>query len=250
MLRKEARDALKRFIESLVALLVIPFIYVGDKLVTKVGLDYVSLIQTGFFITLIIYAVYAGATVFQSERKDRAFEYLFSLPLTRRKIILAKVLPRLGLLLLLGGVATIVIGRGLQAESGIALLVLFFSSLFLSIGVFSIVISLFGVGLMYLTFFGGEIVFRPPPSKARNQSHRSPRPVDRTVGLRSSPSRSLRHSLLVDLQENGRQATQASDEDILFDYTPDVIYSCFAYRPVVPEISSQWTSRPLNRSGI
>lgn len=158
MLRKEARDALKRFIESLVALLIIPFIYIGDKLGVKIGLDYASLIQTGFFITLVIYAVYAGATIFQSERKDRAFEYLFSLPLTRRKIILAKVLPRLGLLLFLGGVATIVIGRGLQAEAVIALLVLFFSSLFLSIGVFSIVISLFGVGLMYLIFFQGEIV--------------------------------------------------------------------------------------------
>lgn len=159
MLRKEGRDALKRFIESLVALLIIPFIYIGDKLVTKAGLDYASLIQTGFFITLVIYAVYAGATVFQSERKDRAFEYLFSLPLTRRKIILAKVLPRLGLLLFLGGVATIVIGRGLQVEAGIAFLVLFFSSLFLSIGVFSIVINLFGVGLMYIIFFQGGLVF-------------------------------------------------------------------------------------------
>ncbi|HVP41233.1 MAG TPA: ABC transporter permease subunit, partial [Candidatus Krumholzibacteriaceae bacterium] len=137
MLRKEARDALKRFIESLVALLIIPFIYIGDKLVTKVGLDYASIIHTGFVITLLIYAVYAGATVFQSERKDRAFEYLFSLPLTRRKIILAKVLPRLGLLLFLGGVATIVVGRGLPTELGMTLLLLFFSSLFLSIGVFS-----------------------------------------------------------------------------------------------------------------
>jgi ABC-type Na+ efflux pump permease subunit len=159
MLRKEIRDALKRFIESLVALFVIPFVYIGDKLVTKIGLDYASLIQTGFFITLVISAVYAGATVFRAERKDRAFEYLFSLPMTRRKIILAKVLPRLGLLLFLGGVASIVIGRGLQGEAGIALLVLFFSSLFLSIGVFSIVISLFGVGLMYIIFFQGGLVF-------------------------------------------------------------------------------------------
>ena len=159
MLRKEIRDALKRFVESLVVLVIIPFVYIGDKLVTKMGLDYASLIQTGFFITLVIYAFYSGATVFQSERKDRAFEYLFSLPLTRRKIILAKVLPRLGLLLFLGGVATIVIGRGLQEEAGIAFLVLFFSSLFLSIGVFSTVINLFGVGLMYLIFFQGGHVF-------------------------------------------------------------------------------------------
>jgi ABC-type transport system involved in multi-copper enzyme maturation permease subunit len=159
MLRKEAREALKRFIESLVALLIIPFIYIGDKLFTKIGLDYASLIQTGFFFTLVIYAVYAGATVFQAERKDRAFEYLFSLPLTRRKIILSKILPRLALLLILGGTATIVVGRSLPAEAGITVLVLFFSSLFLSIGVSSIIINLFGVMLMYLIFFQGGHIF-------------------------------------------------------------------------------------------
>lgn len=153
MIRKEARDALKTFIESLVALLIIPFVYIGDKLVTKTGLDFNSLIQTGFVITLIIYAVFSGATFFQSERKDRAFEYLFSLPLTRRKIIVTKLVPRLGLLLILGVAATVIVGPGLLKEAGITFLVLFFSSLFLSIGVFSIVINLFGVGFMYLIFF-------------------------------------------------------------------------------------------------
>ncbi len=158
MLRKEARDALKRFIESLIVLAVIPFMYVGDKLIMHVGLDYTSLLHTGFVITLIIYAVYAGATIFQSERKDRAFEYLFSLPLSRWKILLTKILPRFGLLLLLGGVATVVVGRGLR-EAALTFLVLFLSSLFLSIGVFSIVINTSGVALMYLIFFEGGHVF-------------------------------------------------------------------------------------------
>jgi len=155
MLRKEIRDALNRFVESLVVLAVIPFIYIGDKLAFKVGLDYASLIDTGFVLTLVIYSIYAGATIFQPERKDRAFEYLFSLPLTRRKIILAKILPRFGLLLILGLAATMIVGRSLLANAGITVLVLFFSSLFLSIGVFSIAINLFGVILMYLIFFQG-----------------------------------------------------------------------------------------------
>jgi ABC-type Na+ efflux pump permease subunit len=159
MLRKEIGDALKRFVESLVVLAIIPFMYIGDKLIIKVGLDYASLIDTGFVLALVMFSVYAGATIFQSERKDRAFEYLFSLPLTRRKIILAKVLPRLGLLLILGGAATIAIGRSLLAEAGIIILVLFFSSLFLSIGVFSIAINLFGVILMYLIYYMGRHVF-------------------------------------------------------------------------------------------
>jgi len=159
MLRKEIRDALKRFVESMVVLAVIPFMYIGDKLVIKVGLDYASLIDTGFFLTLVIFSIYAGATIFQPERKDRAFEYLFSLPLTRRKIILAKILPRFGLLLILGLAATIVVGRSLLADAGITILVLFFSSLFLSIGVFSTAINIFGVILMYLIFFQGGRTF-------------------------------------------------------------------------------------------
>lgn len=161
MLRKEIGDALKKLVESLVFLVIIPFMYIVDKLVWKWGLDYRSLIDTGFVITLLIYAVYAGGTVFQSERKDRAFEYLFSLPLTRRKIILVKILPRLGILMILGAAATIVVGRGLLDEAGITVLVLFFSSLFLSIAVFSIAINIFGVGLIYLMFFqGGHVVGR------------------------------------------------------------------------------------------
>ena len=159
MLRKEIRDALKRFVESLVVLAVIPFMYLWDKLLMKRGLDYASLVDTGFVITLLFYAVYAGATVFQAERKDRAFEYLFSLPLTRRRIILAKILPRLGLLLVLVGAATLAVGSDLPAKIAVTVLVLFFSSLFLSLGVSSIVINLFGVILMYLIFFQGGNVF-------------------------------------------------------------------------------------------
>lgn len=159
MLRKEIRDALKRFVESLVVLAVIPFMYLWDKLLMKIGLDYASLIDTGFVITLLFYAVYAGATVFQAERKDRAFEYLFSLPLTRRRVILAKILPRLGLFLVLGGAATLAVGRDLPAKIGVTVFVLFFSSLFLSLGVSSIVINIFGVMLMYLIFFQGGHVF-------------------------------------------------------------------------------------------
>ncbi len=158
MLRKEIRDALKRFVESLVALILIPFVYAWDKLITKAGLDYKSLLQTGFVVTLLIFSVYAGATLFQSERKDRAFEYLFSLPLSRTEIILAKVLPRLGFLILLAGAATLVVGRELLQEAGIIFLLLFFSSIFLSIGVFSVILNLFGVGLIYLIYFQGQLI--------------------------------------------------------------------------------------------
>ena len=159
MLKKEIRDALKRFVESLVGLFIIFFVYIGEILFTRIGLDYKSLVRTGFVITLVIYAIYAGATVFQSERKDRAFEYLFSFPLTRRKIMTVKLAPRLGLLLALAGAATIIAGRGLLEKNGIIVLMLFFSSLFLSIGVFSIVINLCGVSIMYLIFFEGQLVF-------------------------------------------------------------------------------------------
>lgn len=152
MLKKEIKDALKCFVESLVALVIIPLMYIADKLVTKNGFNFASYRDPGFIFTLVIYAIYAGGTVFHSERKDRAFEYLFSLPMTRRNIILLKILPRLGLLMFLGGATGIVVGRSFLSETGITVLVLFFSSLFLSIGVLSVFINLFGVMLMYLIF--------------------------------------------------------------------------------------------------
>ncbi|MEN6312069.1 MAG: hypothetical protein ABFD80_11085 [Acidobacteriota bacterium] len=166
MLRKEIRDAARSLVESLIVLFIIPFMYIGDKFLFKRGLDFASLIDTAFIITIILYAIYSGATVFQSERKDRAFEYLFSLPLTRKRIISIKILPRLAFLLVLGGAATAAVGSRFLAETGVTILVLFLSSLFLSMGVFSILLNLFGVGFMYLIFFRSTHVVAILLSKA------------------------------------------------------------------------------------
>jgi hypothetical protein len=158
MLEKELRAALLRFAESLVVLLAFSVMYVADKLVLKTGLDYASLIQTAFVITIILFAAYAGSTIFQAERKDHAFEYLFSLPLGRGRILLAKVLPRLGLLVLLGVGASLVLGHAIRQALGIAAVVIFLSALFLSIGVSSLIIGAFGILMLYLIFLEGGVV--------------------------------------------------------------------------------------------
>jgi len=101
---------------------------------------------------VIIYAVYAGATIFQSEKKDRAFEYLFSLPVSRSKILLMKLVPRMSILILLIIILQLFFEANV-ADIGITFFVLFFVSAFLSIGTSSIMINLIGVLMLYYVFY-------------------------------------------------------------------------------------------------
>jgi len=151
MLKKECFEAIKRLLESLLILIVIPLAIVWDKLFVHYGLPYADIFKGGFIATLVIYAVYAGATILQSERRDRAFEYLFSLPLTRSRIVMAKVLPRFGILMILLLLSAVFIGPEVKS-SGIFFIVLFFGAASLSIAVNSIILNLFGVFFLVVAF--------------------------------------------------------------------------------------------------
>jgi len=98
------------------------------------------------------HGVYAGATIFQAEKKDRAFEYLLSLPLTRKKILWNKLLPRLAFILGLILVLFIVQGGPSALSLGITMLVLFSASVFLSLPVDSVIIAFLGVAMLYYLF--------------------------------------------------------------------------------------------------
>ena len=151
MLKKEAWDALKRELECLLLLGAIPLAFIWDKFVVKFGWGFRDIFSGIFITTVIIYAVYAGATIFQSERKDKAFEYLFSLPVSRSKILLMKLVPRMIILILLVIILQLFFEANV-ADIGITFLVLFFVSAFLSIGTYSIVINLIGVMMLYYVF--------------------------------------------------------------------------------------------------
>ncbi|MCP5054467.1 MAG: ABC transporter permease subunit [bacterium] len=88
MLKKEIMDTLKALLHSSLFLIVIPVSLLLKAPVSK------SL----FVMFIVLLALYAGATLFQAERRDRALEYLLSLPISRWRILAFKVLPRLALL--------------------------------------------------------------------------------------------------------------------------------------------------------
>ena len=151
MLKKEACDALKRELECLIILGAVPLAFCWDRLVMKFNWGFRDIFSAVFITTVVIYAVYAGATIFQSEKKDRAFEYLFSLPVSRSKILLAKILPRLIILTILVIILALFFKLNLYAF-GVAFLLVFFVSAFFSIGINSIPINLIGVIMLYYVF--------------------------------------------------------------------------------------------------
>jgi ABC-type Na+ efflux pump permease subunit len=152
MLKKEVRDSLRRELECLLLLGAIPLAFIWDRFVVKFGWGFRDIFSGVFLTTVIIYAVYAGATIFQSEKKDRAFEYLFSLPVSRSKILLMKLVPRIIILFLLVIILQLFFEVHV-ADIGITYFVLFFISAFLSIGTSSIMINLIGVLMLYYVYY-------------------------------------------------------------------------------------------------
>ncbi len=97
MLKKELRDTLRAFLESTLLLTAIPFILLVSWVA---GLEVPSseLIHGMVWITVIFFSGYSGLTLFQAEKRDRGFEYMLTLPVSRFKIFCYKYLPRLAVL--------------------------------------------------------------------------------------------------------------------------------------------------------
>jgi ABC-type Na+ efflux pump permease subunit len=153
MLRKESRDALKRFVECLFILIGVPLAYLWDRFVVKFGWDFLSLFRGVLAALVFIFAAYAGATIFWGEKKDQAFEYLLSLPVSRARIIASKILPRFGLLVGLYAVLAILTQTPFLSLSGIMLAFIFFISVFLSLIIESVVVGLLGILLLFGLYY-------------------------------------------------------------------------------------------------
>lgn len=153
MLKKEFSDALRKLIECLILLLAVPLAILWDKFVIHFGWSYRDVFNFVFQATLIIYPIYSGMTIFQSEIKNKAFEYLFSLPVSRWKIVLHKIFWRAAFFLLLLGVSSFFSVFKNVWINGFNLSILFLISTFLSLTLSSVVIGPIGVGLVYLIIY-------------------------------------------------------------------------------------------------
>jgi len=153
MLKKEFSDAFKKLMECMILLLGIPLGVLFDKLIIHYGWKLSDIFHYVFLVTILVYPPVAGLTIFQSEKKDRAFEYLFSLPLSRFKILLYKIAPRFIFLLLLIIISIFFSIFDNISINGLNLIFVFFISTFLSISVNSFVIGVVGASFFYAAYY-------------------------------------------------------------------------------------------------
>lgn len=153
MLKKEISDSLKTLILCLLLFLGVPLGYVMDKFIIHFGWKLSEIFNFVYLMTIIAFPLAAGLTIFYSEKKDRAFEYLFSLPLSRLQIFIYKVLPRLVILLVLIVVSTFFSVYQNIWIAGFNLVVLFLISIVLSISFSSSSLAVIGIAFFFYVYY-------------------------------------------------------------------------------------------------
>jgi hypothetical protein len=99
MLKKEFRDTLRIFLESSVLLLSFPLIILMS-LIMGFTINYGQLLKVISIISVFAFSGYSGLGMFLWERRDKGFEYLLTLPMSRLKLFVYKLLPRFVVLML------------------------------------------------------------------------------------------------------------------------------------------------------
>ena len=158
MLKKEFRDSLRVLLECSLLLLVIPAILLMDVLFFHIHLGFMELLQVILIITVLAFAIYSGLTLFRREEKERSYEYLFSLPLSRSKILVCKILPRLLLVMLLAFIYVILFGIEedplfrINDNVLLTVTVFFLSALFLSLAFRNLGVAFIGIYLLLVMY--------------------------------------------------------------------------------------------------
>lgn len=100
MLKKEFQDTLRILLESSLFLFAIPVVLLVAWIF---GLEVPAedLLFAVPLATIFIFAAYSGMALFLRERRDKSFEYMLTLPLSRLKLLALKMLPRVLVLALL-----------------------------------------------------------------------------------------------------------------------------------------------------
>lgn len=155
MFKKELRDTVAMLGHSLLLLLAIPILYRGFG---YAGLEFSEVFKRIYTTVVVFFAAYSGAGLFLFEKKEKAFEYLYSLPLPRSKIVLNKLSPRLLVLLIL-----IIVGAVFRVFTDIpadsfGLLFLFLSSVFVGLAVNSLIVGLIGILIVNLLLYYSTVI--------------------------------------------------------------------------------------------
>lgn len=151
MLKKEFRDTLMILLQSSILLLSIPII-MGLSLVIESNIPFRQLLKAASFITVLAFSGYSGLAMFQTERKDKGFEYLLTLPLSKLKLLIFKMLPRLSVLVFIGGGYAFLANVNNVREYFAALLIFHLAAAFLSLAFQSLFPGVVAVILLSFLF--------------------------------------------------------------------------------------------------
>jgi ABC-type Na+ efflux pump permease subunit len=158
VLKKEFIDTLKILFYCLLLFLIIPIARLLDWQVIHSQWEFSGTWQPLFIAFIIIFAAYSGVSIFQSEKKERAFEYLFSLPVSKWKIIGVKIVPRFLLLMLLIIAGSVFSVFQNIAIDGISMMILFLTAVFVSLAVDSLINALLGVVVLNITLYYASLI--------------------------------------------------------------------------------------------
>ncbi len=170
MLRKELTESIKRFLECSVIFVGIPIAFVLDRLIIKFGLEFKDLFIVLFYVTVFFYSAYSGITIMQAEKKDRALEYLLSMPISRSKIMLMKIFSRLIILIFCIFILTFLVDFKTFRMLAIWLIFLFFISVSFSMVIDSIILGIIGISLIFQVFVLNSRILNFLVSKAYIES--------------------------------------------------------------------------------
>lgn len=151
MLKKEIRDSLQILLESSVLLLAVPLIYL-ISLIMGFKINFEQLVKIISIITVFAFAGYSGLGMFLWEKRDKGFEYLLTLPLSRVKVFIYKLLPRMVVLFLLLGIWGLIFNQPIKDYITI-LLFIQLVAVCLSLAFNSYFAAL--IGIILLGFFHG-----------------------------------------------------------------------------------------------
>jgi ABC-type Na+ efflux pump permease subunit len=158
VLFKEIKDTLKTLGYCLFLLLFIPLAMLMDWHIFHSQWEVSGIFAPVFVAIVLLFAGYSGVSIFQTEKKDRALEYLLSLPVSIGKILAIKILPRLTMLLLLVVVGGILSIFRTVISDAISVIIVFFIAVFISLAVDSLINAMIGVLLVNIILYYTSII--------------------------------------------------------------------------------------------
>ena len=155
---KEIKDTLKTLGHRMFLLLFIPLAMLMNWHIFHSQWEVSGIFEPVVVAIVLLFAAYSGVSIFQAEKRDRALEYLLSLPMSTWKILAIKILPRLTVLLLLiaaGGVLSVF--RTVVSDA-ISVIMVFFIAVFISLAVDSLINAMIGVLLLNIILYYTSII--------------------------------------------------------------------------------------------